>query len=77
MEHPDYGLARVLFRRVRGWKAGWRWEPTGVEFDLFTPDSEKAELMRMLREEVEADRIDRSSSVRGLDGLRGLSLPSR
>jgi len=36
MEHPDYGVARVLCR----WEAvgdAFRWVPFAVEFDLFTP----------------------------------------
>ena len=63
MEHPDYGIARVFFRWVESTHGGWTNEPYGVEFDLFTPDSEKIVLLELLLEEQPADRIDRSVSV--------------
>ena len=63
LEHPEYGTLRVF----------WRWEyapdgnsghpiPVAIEFDLFTPDSEKEVILHDLRMRRSPDRID--STVR-------------
>ena len=62
-EHPDYGIVRVFWR----WTTlnGWSYfnEPVAVEFDLFTPDSEKRQMLADLAETADRVRIDRSISV--------------
>jgi len=56
LEHPEFGELRVFWRWVASSPWSWRIEPFAVEFDLFTPDSEKV----LLREMIESLRMDRS-----------------
>ncbi len=62
-EHPEFGLLRVFFDSAD--------VPIAVEFDLFTPDSERCQIMVELRERREALRIDGCVSVSALDGATG------
>ncbi len=64
-EHPDHGVVRVFFRWESSVGPGSRWVPMGVEFDLFTPDSE-CEALQALLEDV---RLDRSISVSAVEHL--------
>ena len=59
LEHPDYGTVRVFWRWVKMSPWSWSISPVAIEFDLFTPDSEKRALLDML----DLVRIDRSVSV--------------
>ena len=59
-EHPEYGILRVLFRWEHlEWSS--RRVVAAVEFDLFTPHSERVALLKGMR----GVSLDRSISVSG------------
>ena len=58
-EHAEFGTARVCFDWRESLEGTLRWVPVAVEFDLFTPDSEKEALTR----DLERVRVDMPISV--------------
>ena len=62
-EHPDHGVVRVFYRWESSSLGGLVYAPFGVEFGLFTPDSE----VDLLTEELTRVRLDMSISVSAID----------
>jgi len=58
-EHPEFGELRVFFDEAD--------VPIAVEFDLFTPDSEKRQILAEVAERREFMQLDRCVSVSALD----------
>ena len=61
-EHAEYGIVRVGYKEIDGPDGPMRL-PCAVEFDLFTPDSERAWLTRSLEDVI----LDVHSSVSAFD----------